>query len=60
MDQKVGFSIYGEVIKIALKWRKPGISTFISKKVVIFIIKAFLNLKLQIIFVTSARRLCFR
>ena len=34
VDQKVGFNRNEEAIKNALKWRKPDISSFISKKVV--------------------------
>ena len=45
VDQKVGFIRYEENIKNALKWRKLEISTFISKKVVCFIRKSYLNLK---------------
>ena len=46
VDQKVGFNRYEEAIKNALKWRKPDISSFISKKVVFFIRKSYLNLKM--------------
>ena len=46
VDQKVGFNRYEEAIKNALKWRKPDISSFISKKVVFFIRKSYLNLNM--------------
>ena len=36
VDQKVGFKRYEEAIKNALKWRKPDLPSFISKKVVFF------------------------
>ena len=46
MDQKVGFNRYEEAIKNDLKWRKADISSIISKKVVFFIRKSYLNLKM--------------
>ena len=45
MDQKVGFNAHKEAIQNALKWRKPDMSIFISKKVVIFIKKVLSKLK---------------
>ena len=45
VDQKVGFNRNEEAIKNALKWRKPDISSFISKKVVICVKKSYLSLK---------------
>ena len=46
MDHNVDFAMQGEAIKNALKWRKPDISSFISKKVVIFVKKSYLSLKM--------------
>ena len=45
VDQKADFNLYGEAIKNALKWRKLDISSFVSKKVVIFSTKHYINLK---------------
>ena len=39
MDEKVGFSVHNKAIKNALKWRKPDISIFISKKESLFKLK---------------------
>ena len=46
MDLKVGSDMHGETIKNALKWRKLDISTFISKKVVNFSTKHYIDLKM--------------
>ena len=40
------FTRYEEAIKNALKWRKPDLSSFISKKLDFFIRKSYLNLKM--------------
>ena len=45
VDQKADFKLYAEAIKNALKWRKLDISSFVSKKVVIFSTKHYINLK---------------
>ena len=46
VNQKGDFNLYGEAIKNALKWRKVNISSFVSKKVVIFSTKHYINLKM--------------
>ena len=45
MDQ-IFFTRYEEAIKNALKWRRPDLSSFISKKVLFFIRKSYLNLNM--------------
>ena len=45
VDHYVDFAMHGDAIKNDLKWRKPDISSFISKKVLIFIKKSYLSLK---------------
>ena len=44
--RKFYFTRYEEEIKNALKWRKPDLSRFISKKVDFFIRKSYLNLNM--------------